>query len=111
MTSTSTLHFCYSVGGIDYVTNLGITAEADIVYRLRIVIDSNRKLSVFVNEVQYGLTTSTSSSGATVSNETQKSAQLINDFYLIPYVAVQQTTETAKSVTLHYEKISRDLFE
>lgn len=111
MTSTSTLHFCYSVGGTDYVTNLGITAEADIVYRLRIVIDSNRKLSVFVNEVQYGLTTSSSSTGTTVSNETQKSAQLTNDVDLIPYVAVQQTTGTVKSVTLHYEKISRNLFE
>lgn len=111
MTSTSTLHFCYSVGGTDYVTNLGITAEADIVYRLRIVIDSNRKLSVFVNEVQYGLTTSSSSTGTTVSNETQKSAQLTNDVNLIPYVGVQQTTVTAKSITLHYEKISRDLFE
>ena len=111
MTSTTTLHFCYSVAGTDYVTNLGITVGADTIYRLRISIDNNRKISVFVNEVQYGLTTSASSSGATVSNETQKSAQLTNDIDFIPYVGVQQTTADADTLTLYYQKISRLLFE
>jgi len=111
MTSTTTLHFCYSVGNTDYVTNLGVTVGADTIYRLRISIDNNRKISVFVNEVQYGLTTSASSSGATVSNETQKSAQLTNDIDFIPYVGVQQTTADADTLTLYYQKISRLLFE
>ena len=111
MTSTTTLHFCYSVANTDYVTNLGITVGADTIYRLRIAIDNNRKISVFVNEVQYGLTTSASSSGNTVSTETQKSAQLTNDIDLIPYVGVQQTTTAADILTLYYQKISRLLFE
>ena len=111
MTSTTTLHFCYSVAGTDYVTNLGITVGADTIYRLRISIDNNRKISVFVNEVQYGLTTSASSAGATVSNETQKSAQLTNDVDFIPYVGVQQTTAAPDTLTLYYQKISRLLFE
>ena len=110
MTSTTTLHFCYSIATTVYVTDLGITVGADTIYRLRISIDNNRKLSVFVNEVQYGLTTSASSSGATVSNETQKSAQLPN-IDLIPYVGVQQTTADADTLTLYYQKISRLLFE
>ena len=110
-TSKTTLHFCYSVANTDYVTDLGITAEADIIYRLRIVIDNNRKVSVFVNEVQYGLTTTSSATGLTVSNETQKSAQLTTNIDLIPYVGVQQTTSTADTLTLYYQKISRILFE
>jgi hypothetical protein len=110
-TSKTTLHFCYSVANTDYVTDLGITAEADIIYRLRIVIDNNRKVSIFVNEVQYGLTTTSSATGLTVSNETQKSAQLTTNIDLIPYVGVQQTTAAADTLTLYYQKISRILFE
>ena len=108
MTSQSTLHFCYSVNNIDYVTNLGITAEANNTYRLRIVFDNNRKLSVFVNEVQYGLTTTTSTTGNVVSNETQKSNQLLA-VDLLPFVGIQQTTGTAKVLNLSYEKISRNI--
>ena len=109
VTSKTTLHFCYSIANTDYVTDLGITVEADIIYRLRIVIDNNRKVSVFVNEVQYGLTTTSSATGLTVSNETQKSNQLADDINLIPYVGVQQTTSTSDTLTLYYQKISRVL--
>ena len=111
MTTSASLHFCYSVAGIDYVTDLGITVEADIIYRLRISIDNNRKISVFVNETQYGLTTTSSSTGLTVSNERQKSNQLTNDIDFKSYVGVQTTNNTEKVLTLCYEKISRLLFE
>ena len=111
LTSKTTLHFCYSKAGTDYVTNLGITVEADIIYRLRITIDNNRKISIFVNEVQYGLTTTSGSTGETVSNETQKSLQLTDNIDIIPYVGVQQTTLAVDTLTLYYQKISRILFE
>ena len=111
MTTSASLHFCYSVAGTHYVTDLGITVEADIIYRLRISIDNNRKISVFVNETQYGLTTTSSSTGLTVSNERQKSNQLTNDIDLKSFVGVQTTDTTAKVLTLCYEKISRLLFE
>lgn len=111
VTSKTTLHFCYSVSGIDYVTDLGITVEENILYRLRISIDNNRKISVFVNETQYGLTTTSSSTGVTVSNERQKSNQLTDDIDLIPYVGVQETTASIDTLTLYYQKISRLLFE
>lgn len=111
MTTSSSLHFCYSIAGTHYVTDLGITVEADTLYRLRISIDNNRKISVFVNETQYGLTTTSSSTGVTVSNERQKSNQLTNDIDFKSYVGVQTTNTTSKVLTICYEKISRLLFE
>lgn len=107
MTNRPNLHFCYSINGVHYVTDLGITVEASISYRLRIAIDSNRKVSVFVNEVQYGLTNTQTSTGLTVSNDTQKSLQLTNVLTLKPYVGLQQITSTVKKFFLSYEKISR----
>lgn len=107
MTNKPNLHFCYSINGAHYVTDLGITAEANISYRLRISIDSNRNVSVFVNEVQYGLTNTQTSTGLTVSNDTQKSLQLTNVLTLKPYVGLQQITATVKKFFLSYEKISR----
>ena len=109
ITTNANLHFCYSVGGTDYTTNLGIAVEADTTYRLRIVIDNNRKISVFVNEQQYGLTQTSGSAGVTESTETQKSLQMTNNISLIPYIGVQSTTAEADVLTVGYEKISRNL--
>ena len=49
------LHFVYSVAGTDYITDLGLELAASTLYRLKIKIDSARKLSIFVNETQYGI--------------------------------------------------------
>lgn len=112
LTTNTTLHVCYSVGGTDYITNLGITLEADIIYKLRIVIDKYRQASVFVNGRQYGLTgTSGSTGGSTESTATKKSERLTNDIDLIPYIGVQSTTAAADTLTVYYQKMSRDLFE
>ena len=51
------LYFIYSIAGADYLTNLGITVAASTNYHLKITMDSDRKLSVFVNGEQYGLAT------------------------------------------------------
>jgi hypothetical protein len=111
LTVNTTLHFGYSLAGTDYTTNLGITVGADKIYRLRIVIDNYRQVSVFVNGLQYGLTTTSGTAGLTVSTSTQKGSQLTNDIDLIPYIGVQSTTAAADVLTVYYEKISRMLFE
>jgi hypothetical protein len=111
LTVNTTLHFGYSVSGTDYTTNLGITVGADTIYRLRIVIDNYRQVSVFVNGLQYGLTTTAGTAGLTVANSTQKGLQLTNDINLNPYIGVQSTTAAADTLTVNYEKISRILFE
>ena len=109
LTTNTTLHFGYSVGGTDYTTNLGITVTANRIYRLRIVIDKYRQVSVFVNELQYGLTTTAGTAGLTVTSNVQKSSQLTNSIDFIPYIGVQSTTGAADTLTVYYEKISRRL--
>jgi hypothetical protein len=111
LTTNPNLHFVYSVGGTDYITDLGIAVAAATIYKLRIVIDNNRQVAVYVNGVQYGLITTATAGGATQSTSTTLSNALTNDIDLIPYVGVQGLTTAAKQITLCYEKISRVLFE
>ena len=72
----TTLYFAYSVGGVDYVTDLGITVAANTRYHLQIKIDSDRKISGFVNGVQYGLN-NTSPSGAVWGDSTVDAAAAV----------------------------------
>jgi hypothetical protein len=109
LTTTANLHFIYSVGDSDYITDLGIAVLASTLYRLRIEIDVNRQASVYVNEVLYGLNITTTL--ATQSDTGIKSLALTNDVDLIPYVGLQAHAGAAKTLTLCYEKISRLLFE
>tara|TARA_X000001388_G_scaffold77572_1_gene79108 strand:+ start:728 stop:2113 length:1386 start_codon:yes stop_codon:yes gene_type:complete len=105
------LHFIYSRSGTDYVTNLGLAVAADTTYRLRISIGSDRKVSIFINDVQYGLTSTGGTSGTTEGTSTTKSLALTDNIDLIPYVGVQCHTGSARHIYLHYQKISRILFE
>ena len=115
--TNANLHFVYSVGGTDYITDSGIAVAAAAtngnggIYKLRIVIDNNRQVAVYVNGVQYGLVTTSTAGGATQSTSTTLSSALTNDIDLIPYVGVEALTAAAKQITLCYEKISRVLFE
>jgi hypothetical protein len=110
ITTHANLHFVYSIAGTDYVTDLGIAVAASTTYKLRIVVDSNRQVSAYVNGVQYGLT-STATTPSTESTSTTLSTALTNDIDLIPYVGVQALAVAGKTLTLCYEKISRVLFE
>ena len=112
ITTNANLHFVYSIAGTDYITDLGIALAASTTYKLRIVIDSNRQVAVYVNGVQYGLVTSSTAGGTTQSTTTTLSTALTDDINLIPYVGVQALVgSSAKTLTLCYEKISRVLFE
>jgi len=48
-------HFIYSINDVFYTTNLNLAVVADTVYHLKIVIDSDRKVSAYINGTQYGL--------------------------------------------------------
>lgn len=114
LTTPANLHFIYSVGGSDYVTDLNIVVAVNTIYKLKIMIDKDRKVSVYVNGTVYGLTTTSGTSGTTVSNIGQKSAALTNDIDLIPYIGVQtidSSNSATPTITLCYEKMSRVLFE
>ena len=111
LTTNANLHFVYSLGTSDYITNLGVAVEASTTYRLRIKIDGDRKVSVFVNDIQYGLTSATTAGGVVESTATTLSSTLDDDTNLLPYVGVQSLGGAARDLRLHYEKISRVLFE
>ena len=101
------LHFVYSIAGTDYITDLGLAVVVSTVYRLRIEIDINRQVSVFVNDVQYGLVTSATAGGATQSVATTKSLALTSGEVLKPYIGVETLTSSSKTINLFYERISR----
>ena len=116
------LYFIYSIAGADYLTNLGITVAASTNYHLKIAMDSNRKLSVFVNGEQYGLATTatttfdgttsvTGTTQATIDNRTQKSTAMTNDINLIPYIGIEAGDGAAAALDVQYEAISRLIFE
>jgi len=111
LTTNGNLHFVYSVGGTDYITDLGITVAASTVYKLRISFDENRKISVFVNNVQYGLVTTATAGGATQSVSTTRSLAMTDDIDLLPFVGVQALSGSGRGMQVGYVKISRDLFE
>ena len=111
LTTNGNLHFVYSVGGTDYITNLGITVTASTVYNLRISFDENRKISVFVNNVQYGLVTTATAGGGTQSISTTKSLAMTDDIDLVPFVGLQALSSSGRGVQVGYIKLSRDLFE
>jgi len=123
------LYFIHSNNGTDYLTNTGITFAASTNYHLKIVIDSDRKPSIFVNGRQYSVTTSaitafdgtTSVTGTTQASiaanysatnaNTQKGAALKNDIDLIPYIGIENGDAAAAVLNVQFEAISRLIFE
>lgn len=106
-TNTGHLHFVYSIGGTDYVTDLGIGVVANTIYKLRIEIDSNRQVQVYVNDTLYGLSTTESSSGNTASNVLVKSLALTDNIILKPYIGVETNRDVSKTLNLCYQHISK----
>lgn len=108
ITTNANLHFAYKNGTDNYTTNLGIVIAVNTTYRLKIVMDSDRKISVFVNGIQYGLTSTGGDAGVTESTSTTLSAAMDDNQDLIPFAGVHGN---AKHIFLHYMKCSRLLYE
>lgn len=83
-----------SIADTDTTTDSGVAVAASTQYKFRIEIDSSRKAHFYINDIEIYVT-----------------AALTNDVDLIPYVGIQALSGTGEFVTLHYEKISRILFE
>jgi len=112
LTTNGNLHFVYSIGGVDYITDLGVAITASTVYRLKLAFDENRKLSVFVNDVQYGLTstpTTTTAGGVTEAVSTTKSLAMTASANLFPVIALQNLSAASRFLYCHFIKISRTL--
>ena len=111
-TDFTLLHFVHSIGGTDYISALPITVAANTTYHLRIKIDSDRKLSMFVNGIQYDITTTSGSTGGTaVAKGTTKSAAMTDDIDFIPYIGIEAGAAAAEALDVHYQAINRIIFE
>lgn len=113
LTTNENLHLIYSIGGTDYITDLGIAVAANTSYRLAITIDSERRVNAWVDGVQYNLVQSSTAGGATVSPQkgAVRSLALANDEDLIPYIGVTTRTTASKKLTVVQERINRIVFE
>ena len=127
LSSATLLHFAYTTktSGVTtrYTSALPISIQAHTVYRLRIVIDSSRQVSVYVdskkysvigsldpkNHTQYSLSTTSGTTGETVASGTTKSNALETGKDLFPFVGVQLTDTSggAGHVIVNHVKISR----
>ena len=105
-------HFVHSIGGTDYISRLPITVAANTPYHFKIEVDSDRKAAIFVNGIQYNVTTTSGSTGGTaVTTGTTKTAALSNDVDLIPYVGIEAGAAAAEAVNVHYVACSRNVYE
>ena len=112
LTSFANWHFVHSINGTDYISDLQIAVAASTNYHFKIVFDSDRKLSIFVNGVQYNITSTSGSTGGTdVTTGTTKSAAMKNDIDLIPYVGIECGAGAAEAVNVHYVACSRNVYE
>ena len=96
---------------------LPITVAANTPYHLKISIDSDRKATIFVNGIQYNITTTSGSTGGTAVTEVQpskvavKTAALTNDVSFEPYIGIEAGDGAAEAINVHYQAISRLVFE
>ena len=110
-------HLVHSIGGTDYISQIPVTVAADTPYHLKIVIDSDRKATCFINGVQYNVTSTSGSTGGTAVTAVQpgvaaaKTAALTNDTDLIPYIGIEAGAAAAEAINVHYTAISRNVFE
>ena len=105
-------HFVHSIGGTDFISQIPVTVETDTPYHLRFEIDSDRKASIFVNGIQYNVTSTSGSTGGTaVTTGTTRSGALTDNIDLIPYVGIEAGAAAAEAVNVHYVCCSRNVFE
>ena len=105
-------HFVHSIGGTDFISQIPVTVETNTPYHLRFEIDSDRKASIFVNGIQYNVTSTSGSTGGTaVTKGTTPSGALTDDVDFIPYVGIEAGAAAAEAVNVHYVCCSRNVFE
>jgi len=105
-------HFVHSIGGTDFISQIPVTVETNTPYHLRFEIDSDRKAAIFVNGIQYNVTSTSGSTGGTaVTTGTTRSGALTDNVDLIPYVGIEAGAAAAEAVNVHYVCCSRNVFE
>jgi hypothetical protein len=110
-------HFVHSIGGTDYISALPITVAANTNYHLKIKIDSDRKATIYVNGVQYNVTSTAGSTGGTAVTAVQpgtaatKTAALTDNVDFIPYNGIECGAGAAEALNTHFICMSRMHYE
>jgi len=110
-------HLVHSIAGTDYISQIPVTVAADTPYHLKIAIDSDRKATCFINGIQYNITSTSGSTGGTAVTAVQpsatvtKTAALTDDVDFIPYIGIEAGAAAAEAINVHYQCISRNVFE
>jgi len=79
---------------------------------LKIKIDSDRKASIFVNGIQYNVTTTSGSTGGTaVATGTTPTTALTDDVDFIPYNGIEAGAGAAEALNTHFVAMSRLVYE
>lgn len=102
------LYFVYSIGNTSYITKLGLKIVANREYHLKIDINKHRKITIFVNGIQYGLTSTASTYGSTATYDYDESLALTENVSLYPMIGIQNTDTNSRSVIVNYIKCSRE---
>ena len=116
-TDFTKLHFVHSVAGTDFISQLPITVTANTTYHLKVVIDSDRKLTIFVDGTQYDITTTAGSTGGTAVSAVAEGAAavlsgaLTDNVDFIPYIGIEAGAAAAEALDVHYQAINRIIFE
>jgi len=111
-TDFTILHFVHSIAGSDYISALPITVVANNTYHLKITIDSDRKASIFVDGVQYNVTTTiASTAGTAVTAGGIPSTPLTDNINLIPYIGVEGEDGNVANLVVSYQCINRIIHE
>ena len=105
------LHFIVTIASTTYISQLPITVAANTIYKLRISINVDKKISIFVNGVQYNITTTTGATGGTSVTTGTTTSAAFSAVDLIPYIGIEAGDNDPESLHVFYQKISRVLFE
>ena len=109
LSSNDNLLFVHSIAGTDYITDLGLPVVANQEYNLKIKINKHRKVCIYVNGIQYGLTSTGGTTGTTATNSYDESGALTDAISLYPVVGVQVSAAAARDLVVNYVKLSRDV--
>ena len=110
-------HFVHSVAGTDFISQIPVTVAANTPYHLKIKIDSARKATIFINGIQYNVTTTSGSTGGTAVTAVQpgkqavKTGALTDDVDFIPYAGIEAGAAAAEALNVHYIACSRNVYE
>ena len=103
--------FVLSIDKTIYTSQIPGTLESNKIYKLRISIDNSRFAKIYINDIQYNITTVSGGAATAVTAGVIPSKQLKDDVNFIPFISIQADDNNARKLNVYYQKISRSLYE